>query len=424
MKAWERRLSDLANLLQNCHSTYMDPDLFRMNANQFLQTARTVIFIIQKNKESIPSFDQWYVPAVVDGWKEDKVMRWAKEARNAIEKEGDLELHSSLNARLIYSYFVEQDMTMEIGRTELLNFGVAKLVRYAQKKLVRFAQQKLPSGVSDVALIKIERCWVASTIKEWELLRALLYVYTRHLECCKSLAAKLGTKLDESIPAEDHFEYITSETRQVRYFKLNGMQTHSLVSERIKIDRSFKPPEHIQHLLTGTSIEKRPVMKSLTEASEWYKKMAIATFEHYGNHTFMLFILDKAWRPIDMMNPHFEDQADKFIFWRMVAENITNQKAFGAIWIGESWRRTATEFPHTPMRNMPITGERLSLVGIDGTGTRLRYDWEIVRSTPDAKPTLKAMDIEDVYNEKADMFLMPVARALGVPDPEFLKGVF
>jgi len=50
-KPWERRLKDLSHLLKCCIDTYFDPELFRLNLNQFLQTARTVTFIIQKNKK-------------------------------------------------------------------------------------------------------------------------------------------------------------------------------------------------------------------------------------------------------------------------------------------------------------------------------------------------------------------------------------
>ena len=52
-KPWERRLKDLSHLLKCCIDTYFDPELFRLNLNQFLQTARTVTFIIQKNKNQI-----------------------------------------------------------------------------------------------------------------------------------------------------------------------------------------------------------------------------------------------------------------------------------------------------------------------------------------------------------------------------------
>jgi hypothetical protein len=94
MFPWERRLRDLARLLCNCGDTYFSPDLFRQNINQFLQTSRTVTFIIQKNKADVPAFDQWYQAQVLTSWAGDSVMTWAKDARNVIEKEGDLEMHS------------------------------------------------------------------------------------------------------------------------------------------------------------------------------------------------------------------------------------------------------------------------------------------------------------------------------------------
>lgn len=104
MLPWERRLKDLAQLLKNCETTYFDPELYRMNTNQFLQTARTVTFIIQKNKATIPCYETWYAENVIKPWANDPLMTWAKNSRNQIEKEGDLDLYSSLGVSLIYSY--------------------------------------------------------------------------------------------------------------------------------------------------------------------------------------------------------------------------------------------------------------------------------------------------------------------------------
>ena len=86
MRPWERRLRDLAQLLRNCGETYFSPDLFRQNTNQFLQTSRTVTFIIQKNKADTPGFEAWYKTNVLQPWSNDPVMSWAKDARNVIEK--------------------------------------------------------------------------------------------------------------------------------------------------------------------------------------------------------------------------------------------------------------------------------------------------------------------------------------------------
>ena len=306
MSPWERRLRDLAQLLKNCHATYLEPDLFRMNTNQFLQTARTITFIIQKNKATIPDYDLWYAAAVVNGWKGDLVMQWAKEARNSIEKEGDLELHSSLTVTLLFSYLVEQDVALECGRGELLGASV--------KKLVRLARSKLPTGVSDAAAVKIERRWVTATLPSWELLQALGYIYARMLTCCRELATHLGKAIDSSIPDAHHFDRIRDETRQVRFVKLNGMHMHSVASESVAIDHSMEIPPSIRAIFNDSQERPRLQISSLDAALDYYKKMAEATFLHYGNHVFMLFILGHEWQPIDMLSTQFEDQTDKCVF--------------------------------------------------------------------------------------------------------------
>ena len=72
-------------------------------------------------------------------------MTWAKDSRNKIEKEGDLETFSTLEALLLFSYLEEQDLVIRLRRKELLTAGV--------KKLVRLSEKVLPTGVSDAAVI-------------------------------------------------------------------------------------------------------------------------------------------------------------------------------------------------------------------------------------------------------------------------------
>ncbi|MBA3598007.1 MAG: hypothetical protein H0W40_11625 [Methylibium sp.] len=412
MNPWERRLRDLAQLLKNCHTTYLDPDLFRMNTNQFLQTARTITFIIQKNKATIPDYDRWYAAAVINGWKGDLVMQWAKEARNSVEKEGDLELHSSLKATLLFSYLVEQDVVLECGRDELLAGNV--------KKLVRLGRSNLPTGVSDAAAVKIERRWVTATLSSWELLQALSYVYARMLACCRKLATHLGKAIDSSIPDANHFDRISDETRQVRFVKLKGMHMHSVATESVAIDRSMEIPPSIRATFNDSQEHPRPQIASLDAALDYYKRMAEATFLHYGNHAFMLFILGDEWQPIDMLSTQFEDQTDKFIFWRSVADRITNLKATGIVWIGESWLRKADRSTAVAVRNLPIAGERLTVLGIDRTGAQAQHAWNILRPSKTDRPVLESIREEDEFNNEERFFLVPVLRAFGLPDPDFV----
>ena len=54
---------------------YFDPERFRVSLNSFIQEARNVTFILQKNKKEIPRFEEWYA-----GWqdklKADRILRW------------------------------------------------------------------------------------------------------------------------------------------------------------------------------------------------------------------------------------------------------------------------------------------------------------------------------------------------------------
>ena len=131
-KPWERRLKDLSHLLNSCTKTYFDPELFRLNLNQFLQTSRTVTFIIQKNKREIEDYDTWYQKNIIEKLNNDSLMTWAKNSRNTIEKQGDLEMYSEAKATLISSYIEENDIEITTQES-LLGIGIKKLVRVAQK---------------------------------------------------------------------------------------------------------------------------------------------------------------------------------------------------------------------------------------------------------------------------------------------------
>lgn len=412
MKPWERRLRDLSQLLTNCHSSYFEPDLFRMNTNQFLQTARTVTFIIQKNKAEIPNYQSWYSTAVLAPWGSDEIMTWAKDARNTIEKEGDLDLNSSLRLTLLFSYLKEQDIVINCGRSELLTANT--------KKLIRLAQKKLPTGVSDAAAVQIERRWVTASLPAWELLHALSYVFARMFDCCRSLAQQFGDIMDNSIPDPVAFDTLRNKSRQVRYIKLNSLHVHSITTENISLDRAYEPPEPLRSTLNTIQNQLSPP-GNLTETLDYYAKMAVLTFEHFGNHVPMLFILNDRWEPIDRLTTLFSDQTDKFIFWRNVADRIISLKASGLVWISESWLRETEHNNSAAIRNLPIIGERLHVLTIDKSGDIKQVWWDILRISDSTKPTLKPLtDTDKIMQEMMPFFLVPAMRALGIPDSSFV----
>ena len=76
-----------------------------------IQSLRSVTFILQSHKAKIPNFVQWYGNYVDEKhgkrgeWQNrlyaDPLMRWIVDARNKIEKQGDLESRSFVRAEII-----------------------------------------------------------------------------------------------------------------------------------------------------------------------------------------------------------------------------------------------------------------------------------------------------------------------------------
>lgn len=403
MPPWERRLRDLSRQLINCGETYFSPDLFRQNTNQFLQTSRTVTFIIQKNKHDIPGYESWYQDHVLGPWKQDEVMTWAKDARNVIEKEGDLDMRSALRAAVMFSHDPNEDVEVKTSRPHLLQADV--------NKIAKVAKDNLPTGVLDAAVLRIERRWVANTLPDSELVYALTYVYARIYQVCKDLAEHLGGKLDASIPHPTSLDPASNDVSKARYIKLGKPGVGRTATVRIAKDPNFKPPQAL--LALRAEIQSLPTPTSLASTMELLSKLAKATFQHHGNHVPMLFLYDRNWKQVDFLMAQFADQADKFLFWRNAASRAAYLQATALVWISESWIRDVQSNPDLPVRKMPIIGERLHLVGATADGETHLVEWNIKRDAHTQEPRLEPVSDEEPSNDGANIFFIkPVIEAM------------
>src|SRR5690606_34766595 len=106
MGNWTKRLRDCSIHLDNAINNYLEPDLFRINFNNFMQTARTVTFLIQKEKNELQKkfdFESWY-QNYQSQWRSDVIMRWSVDTRNIIEKQSDIPIYSRLEVKLALGY--------------------------------------------------------------------------------------------------------------------------------------------------------------------------------------------------------------------------------------------------------------------------------------------------------------------------------
>lgn len=373
-----------------------------MNCNQFLQTSRTINFLINKDKATIPDFEHWHAEHVVNAWRGDEVMSWGKEARNYIEKEGDLDVASELSVTLIYSYHENRDISLNCERSDLLGATIRHLIRRAEKQL--------PTGIADASVLRIRRRWVANTLPNQELLHALAYIYARQRRLASNLATYLGFDLAKSIPeAADIDDVHKMPQSQIRYIKLSDRRISSLASHIVRKDEKYQAPPWLQELANERNPSKG--LPGLELQVDFHAKMAEGTFNQFGNHVGMMWMYDDAGMAVDYQGFMPEDQATKFIYWRTVADRISYLRPASLVWISEIWLRGNADDPTTPVRKLPIRGEGLQVIGIDKTGAIRVVHWTTVRDTLDGKPRLVRGDVSEPTAPSVPNFLMPVQRA-------------
>lgn len=381
----------------------MEPELFRLNVNNFLQTARTISFLIQKEKESIPDFDGWHYENIAQPWSADEVMKWAKESRNKIEKEGDLELHSLAQATLVLGHLPETDQVLQFPGQSILFRGT--------EGLVKSAKQILPPEVAASSLIRVERRWVAEALPNHELLYALTVVYSRLHAACTSLTRHLGEKWPETIAPPSRFIDLTDTTSQAYWIKIGDGKHYRTRRSAVDHSPSYDKltPERRSEI---TALASRLTERSLKSVHEWHEHMAELAFAHDGFHLSMLFMYRKDLSLIRIIGTEPADRAEKYMFWRDASAMLAAEGATAFVYVGELWLRRAPSPTDLNIDSLEIVGEQLQLITVSAPGKLLETHWNIVRNGN--KPRLEKTT-EGISMEGAEpSFLSSALNAIGV----------
>ncbi|MFI5024905.1 MAG: hypothetical protein ACHQRJ_25060 [Alphaproteobacteria bacterium] len=153
----------MRQLWDDAAASYFDPDRFQLNLQNCITVSRTVTFILQANKHEVEGFDEWYAqfPEI---WRADPIMTWAKEARNVIEKRGDLETYSQVRAMIVAGYF-------DGPETEWIPQA---LFSSPQQIYASVPKKYLIRHVLENGTLLIERRWVDRELPNVEVLEALV----------------------------------------------------------------------------------------------------------------------------------------------------------------------------------------------------------------------------------------------------------
>jgi hypothetical protein len=180
-----RRLIEAHVLWHQSLEQYHEPDLFRANLNATIQALRNITFILQSEKHSFTQFEDWY-----KSWQErikaDPILRWLKEARNTVVKQGELETSSMAVVKLVTwkdDVLVEMGIPPETPPSLILcNIPLLELV----------SNIRLPSGDLKHAAVVIERRWSVPDLGGREILDALAQAYGLLSDLVLDAHVKLG----------------------------------------------------------------------------------------------------------------------------------------------------------------------------------------------------------------------------------------
>jgi hypothetical protein len=180
-----RRLVEAHVLWHQSLEQYHQPDLFQANLNATIQALRNITFILQSEKHSFTQFEDWY-----KRWQErikaDSILRWLKEARNTVVKQGELETSSMAVVKLVAwkdDVLVEMSIPPDTPPSLILrNIPLFELVNNTH----------LPPGDLEHAVIIIERRWSVTDLGGQEILEALAQAYGLLSDLVLDAHVKLG----------------------------------------------------------------------------------------------------------------------------------------------------------------------------------------------------------------------------------------
>jgi len=359
LSAVDRRLGDLHRHWHEAERGYFDPESFRVAIQTAIQTLRTVTFIVQSNKRLFSNFDPWY-----ESWQNklraDPLMRWMVDARNKIEKQGDLEAHSFVRAEIIASYY-EEGPRMEVP---------AELFQSPAELISSIPTEALRKHVFKDGILRIQRRWVENSLPDYELLDAVGIAYGRVAELVADAHRELGLEPPSTMVGDiDHTQGKESrggrlpcmighgDARSHNVWLATG-QAMEIEQKTVEFDR-----EQAEHIVGKYGLDPKEMFPSIDPAPEATLNGLFATarkmFFVDGHHDTIAFLLRGA-QPVNLMQLAVQEHGEKYLVMRMLANEVIKCGADGVIIISEVW--SAPYDPSNPYRRAADAPERRELL--------------------------------------------------------------
>ncbi len=379
LAAVDRRLDDLHQQWHEAEAVYFDPESFRRAIQTAVQAARTVTFILQSNKAIFPDFSGWYEPWQ-EKFKADPLMRWMVDARNRIEKQGDLEAHSFVRAEIIGSHLSNERPVME-ARAELFD---------APWQIVRaIPSNDLGTHLKANGTLRIERRWVENSLPDWELLDAVATAFGRLRELVDDAHRALGMPVEKGTAMADASGRAVGEgrppcmighaDRRAQMFSLSDGRRLELEATAVEIDVARGPEMEARYGMSPAQMYPPAARTSAEAFADATFEAARTVFLTDGYHSHIDFLM-KDGKPIGMVGSRIDELGQKYLLSKQLGDEVRKSGADAVLTIDEVW--TAPYDASRPFQGAvgsPERGEALVASLAQKDAEIVRWIAEIVR---------------------------------------------
>jgi hypothetical protein len=384
LAAVDQRLADSHRLWHQAEAAYFDPDGFRLAVQNAIQTLRSVTFILQKQKGIIPNFNEWYgdqEKTQRGEWQKrlhaDPLMRWMVDARNWIEKEGDLEAHSYVRAEIVASY-LDEGPRIEVP---------AKLFQNPAALLRTIPAGALGEHIRRNGVLRLQRRWVENTLPDYELLDALAIAFGKISELVHDAHRRVGLSPPETIHGDAGESYnlpamgwrmpcmiARDLPRTLSVALSNGARIEFEEKTISKKITDADVAEFLANLPNDPRMAMAREYNNYNELAAIYFEMIRSVFLRDGYHISVLFLFRQMKLIAQPIQINVENVQQKYLIMRHLANEVTKTGADAAMIVSESWMARAESLkPYERPADSPLRKEALTLLLVSKSGDPIDY---------------------------------------------------
>jgi hypothetical protein len=382
LAAIDRRLEDVHRFWHQAERAYFEPDEFRVAIQAAIQTARQVSFVLQKNKALIHDFEEWYKERQAK-LAAIPLMRWMVEARNQIEKQGDLEAHSFVSAEIVASHLNEGP---KIQVPAKLSDAPLALVKSIPDSMV--GQHIRKDGV-----LRIRRRWIENSLPDTELLDAVATAYGHLSQLVRSAHEQMGllAPVSKNMNTGEQFAEGDQEGRlpcMIGHEDARTLDVWLATGKPLEFEVIQRKLSREEMTAEGPKFEKRYGIRPSTMYAGSGKihdharslfGAARKMFEKDGYHITIVILLRNG-KPIDFRELRPMEHGHKFMMMRTLAQRAQKVGADAAVLISETWSAPANPAnPYMRAVDSPDREELLTATAVSKDGDPIHLSAEILR---------------------------------------------